>query len=285
MRTFLVLLALFGSAAPLHAQFDAKQAVKDFKAELKQLTKEHKATLKAEVVGVKAGLKAAGVPFKSGDAGVGDVTDVFELLRDFQSAVFVAHSDTNDAYVILSTLLFGFEDDDATLELYPDGFAPGDGGLLDDYVADVQQRVEALYPSLRKRLDKLAKLAEKKSGLLVSYRLMPVAAMREASANPDLAAFVSALPVVIDTVIAVSDPDLPTSNRIYVSGTAQPNGSGATLTLSGPTEIELTPAISGTTGRFEASFSAEGGLPRGNYVLRARSADDATSAVLAIGLR
>ncbi len=282
------LAALFVTclASSTAAQFDAVEASKELKAELKQVGKEHQATLKAEQKGLRAALKAAALPFKAGDAGTGDVADVFDELVAFQSDVFLSATEADNAFSSLSVLLFDFEDDGDTPEFYPRDFSIGAGGRIDDFIAGVQARAERLYPSVRRQLAALVRLAEKKSGLLLSVRLFPVSPMREPTVNDDGSFFVVSLPAHIDIAVAVSDPDEPSFNRIHVSGTMLFDGTGATLALAGPVDIDAPGVpIEPTTARFEHTFTFKGGLPPGNYTIRARSGPDDTSSVVAISVR
>lgn len=254
----------------------SKTLAKDFKSRLKDL----KADINTATGELKSELKQLTQISKSGDANLEDASDLFDALRDFQSAMAQVAEDADGFYAGIFNGLGDLDpSDDSFLGAYPDDFMPGAGGRHDDYLADVEAALAEPYKALNKQLAKLRALAEKKSGLLLNLRLAPVNGLFEQAVNDGAVTSGGRRPLGID--LTLSARDAGNNRAVWVAGSATNFGGDLPVLLSG-VSASTQDAQFTSQHRFERVFN---GPSSGNYLIVVQYQGDDSSVRQTIGLR
>ena len=157
--------------------------------------------------------------------------DLFTAARDFQQAMRNAAEIAVEAVAAGGqSALAGFAGSGALDGKFPAGFAPGDGGKLDDFRARLGKLDATQYARVAKRFAKTRKLAEKKAGVSLGLVLLPVLPVPAFVFDEDTHQ-VEAPRSGLDTLVAVGRVDTDGDGVLFVAGNGQ-SGQDVTVTAT-----------------------------------------------------
>jgi len=273
-------LLLLPSVA-LHAQLSAAEASKSLKPKAKLAEKLARQSMMAGEASFKLKLKAFELDMLSGALTEDALIDELATdLADLQDAVHSAATAARDSVVADATALL---DQLGNEEALPFGFAPGDGGALDELREDLLKFAEKQRRRLLKRLSKTRKLINKKTGLRLAFILRP------------LDQVVFKVPGVGEDV-AVDGPShrlhwlmgasrAAAGGRLLAGGDQDPEAGAPPLRLTGD-EGDAAFALSAPEpDRWLLSAGADEALPRGNFLLQLAPEETTPGVSAGIGLR
>ncbi|GJM20554.1 MAG: hypothetical protein DHS20C15_04690 [Planctomycetota bacterium] len=276
-----VLLALLLPLASAHAQLSAGEASKNLKPRAKAAEKAARIQMKAGEASFRLKLRAFELDMLSGALTEDALIDELAIdLADLQDAVHSAASTARDDVVADATGLLDQLDNEEAL---PHGFAPGDGGALDELREDLLRFAEKQRRRLLKRLGKTRKLINKKTGLRLAFILRP------------LDQVVAKVPGVGED-IAVAGPShrihwlmgasrAAEGGRVLAGGDQDPEAAAPTLLLTGDSGDASFELSAPESGRWLLSAGADEPLPRGNFLLQLAPGEDTPGVSAGIGLR
>jgi hypothetical protein len=274
LRTALALSALLFVAAPAaQAQLTAAKASKQLKAELASRARSNAKAMAGDKKAFLATLKAFEAEVKQGDYSPALLEDLFAALQVTLDEISRTVASAGNSVALVSTArLSEHADGDKLAGLYPDGFAPGDGGPIQRYLQSVDASADAVMGSLRKKLEATARLLEKKAGVGLSVVMPNLAIAPRAVYYDEEVGFYNAFQCGIsaDCVWAVSDLAAPEDGLLLASGLTNNNMGKVDVTVTTTSddhafEGQLVPD---TFFRWSAVFDDGGlGLPEGIYAL------------------
>lgn len=277
--TMLALALAPASAGIPPADKTAKQVTKQLAVDAKATLKEVNAQIKTAGAELKAALKPISAAAKDGTATIETAGALFDALTAYQSAMGGA---AESAQGILVAVGFGLQtldpSDDTFVGEYPADFMAGAGGRVDLFYDALERALAKPYPGLRKQLLKLQKLAEKKSGLLLTARLTPVAGLFEQAINVNQTTGGGRLPLTIDVAMGAHDNE--DARALWVSGSVTDYGQDVRVELLGKNSSTQDAVLA--DDRYTRSFF---GFNPGNYLFTVRAEGDDQSVRQGIGLR
>jgi len=169
----------------------------------------------------------------------------------------------------------GGGDGNDLMGIYPRGFYPGAGGLVDDFYEDMEQVTAKAYAKAQKALRKLAVQLEKKAGVALTTQLFVPTPHPRVAADEGTVIFQTES-TDIDFIVTASKLDTTGNGMIGVGGT----GAGPDLEVSAGTMSDL---VDPSGGRWSTTEFA---VDEGVYELRL--SDDASGQTiqeLTLGVR
>lgn len=259
----LPLLALMLMLAPRATAQTPGQVLSDFKKQAKVAIKDCKAALKQAADDLQTDIdifELSSEDLASSDAPL--ETFVGKLI-DYQSAAHLAVVQGSDgigtlAGLALAALTPGGADED----VYPKGLLSGDGGALDDLLAQITQASIKANASVAKKLVKLSKKLRAKTDMRLTLVLPPQPALFVA---PMSGSYEGSNPVslMIDLLVGFNRGGEDDDGHIWVSGFADQVGGDVSIIVHGPTNDNGTTGVSFDDGRW--SFGTISTLKEGSY--------------------
>lgn len=254
---------------------------------LKQLDKGSAAIVKqlATVLGgargaVDLAIDAVAQKVKLGSVTTADIPALRSALEEMQVAVKDAVLDASDQMATVTKQAMATLESGGIVEAdYPRGFRNGDGGPLDDFHLEVDEKMRKHYAKVRARLVDLEEALDE-AGVCLCVRIDPPIAVRERTASATVLGFQDPdVPLTLDLLVAYADIGSP-NGEVRISGTAH---HGATLSVSRFTigSSSATSVTAASNDRWAHSTT----LGKHNHVFRVSTTDDASAAAGTIGLR
>lgn len=288
-RRVVPLLVLAALAPAPAAQLTEAQAVKQFKSALAQELPEIKADMNEAKLVCFDAIAAFEAVLKDGTYTTGDATTLFDALQTLQGFVgAITRAAGNSISLAAGDALEGLANGGDLAGIYPKGFDPGDGGLIDVFRANVHKLQDKLIAAVQKRLAKTRKLAEKQLGLGLTVSLARPGAVRDLTFSETGGFFISEeSPITVDLLLGVSELDALVDGVVYLGGTANPNLGVVDLLLTGPHEYTGSGGVpTSVQERWGATFDDFGaGVLEGVYIARATQGTDGPIATGSIGVR
>ena len=259
---------------------DAASALAQLKSAQATALKALKLELKSAQGVLLLNLKAFDGTVKAGGFSSSLVTGLFSDLFTFQTATrdavhaaFAAAADAaSDALDTLPDPLNG---------IYPRGFSPGDGGLADQFRAQVETAVAKSVAQVRKKLAKSTTVAEK-AGIGLTFVVRTPFSYTEYRWTETVVSYLLASPPAIDTIIGFSTLAAAGDGHLRLSGHASLiDGETVSVDLTGPTNPVAVDALV-----FDRRWVHSADVTEGNYSVTVRhDGDTVTFQGAAIGVR
>jgi len=269
------------------AQVSSAQATKRFKNDLDQLLKNLKASLAEAKATFFDELEAFEDQVKADAYDVATVTDLFDVLSAMMGSIGQDVRSVGDGTNAAATqALVALAAGGDLAGVLPDGFYPGDAGLVDKLDAAVRKAQDKTVAAVAKRLKKTRTLVEKHADVGLTVILTAPGSIRDTNRSEDGSLLLgNDVGFTCDCLIAVSDLGQVEDGVIFVGGTASPGLGGVSVSLSGPEsgfDVSDVPTVD--LMRWSVSFVGDG-MAEGTYTTAATQGTNGPLATGSIGVR
>jgi hypothetical protein len=194
-------------------------------------------------------------------------------LIDYEAAAHLAVVQaSNDIGLLAGAALTQLTPAGPDEDVYPKGLLAGDGGALDDMLAQVAQAAVKANAGVAKKLDKLSKKLRAKTDMRLIIELQAQPAFHLA---PIAGGFNGTTPasLVIDLLVGFNRGGTDDDGHIWVSGFADPTPGDVSVIIHGPSNDNGTTGPAVFDGRW--SFGSVSTLKEGNYFVVAEQSGGA----------
>ena len=276
----LALALLVPVAARAGDNLTAKEAVSQFKAAAKDQLKLLKGAIKLEheefllaMEDIEANYESEQITWQLAVAQTFQAVNALQLALQAEQADAVYSLLVGDGVAALAGLGLGAEA--WPLELYF-----GQGGTLDDVLADFRGAVAKELVSADKRLKKTAKLLDKQDDVVLLHRLLAADKNDHYCVNDDGSFTWGAQALAVHTLLSASARTAANDGIICLGGLGY-NGD-VDLSFGGPASFTDQVTIDGDTDSW--AFQSDPDIAEGNYVISAGISADTSSVVVNFGV-
>ena len=249
------------------AQADPKQLLAEFKKDAKAEVKACKQALAARALDLQEDIAIFELGFDDLAGEDGPIDDLAAALIDYQTDAFLIVQDSSG---VIGDLVAAAVDQltpaGAGEDVFPTGFVLGDGGALDDALAQIDQAADKAAAAASKKLAKLTKKLRAKTDMRLAVLLRPQRARHVMALSGGVTSAHDAS-LVVDLVIGFNRGELDDDGRLWAAGFGGTSDGNVDLIVQGPTSEGGTAVPTVQNDRWE--FVTELPLDEGNYLVHA----------------